>query len=249
MTGVRVRSHRLGLVVAVSLLALAGCSSSKKTATTATTATSSGSGATATTAAASGTGASGSSNESAKLGSIAESVKAGEQATYKAVYTYSGEGANGPITIEQAPPKSLFKTGQSEAIDTGTATYYCSTAGTVTCISEGTGSANPLAGITQLFSPQSAESAIEAAQAEAAANVAGDNISFSTQSFGGVSADCVSLTAASQTGKYCVTKDGVLAYSGTATASFQLTSYTTNVSPSDFALPAGATIQTIPAIP
>jgi len=218
----------------VAALALAGCSSGKKSSSSATT--------TSTTAGASGGGG----IQSGQLSTIASSVEAGKQATYKAVYTYSGAGSNGPITIEQKPPKTLFKTSAGDLIDTGTTTYYCATTGTPTCLSVGTGTANPLAGLSDAFNPDTAVAAIQAAEAEGAAHVSGYNVSFSTQSFGGASADCVTVSSGSQTGKYCVTKAGVLAYEGTATASFQLTSYSTNVADSDFSLPAGATITTYP---
>jgi len=44
-----------------------------------------------------------------------------------------------------------------------------------------------------------------------------------------------------------VTKSGILAYEGSQGSSFQLTSYSTTVASSDFSLPAGATVQTLPS--
>jgi hypothetical protein len=228
----------LGLVAVLAMVAalLAGCGGGSKSSTTPTTVSGS-----ATTAA---TG--GSSDSSAQLSSLATAVKAGEQATFKAVYTYSGPGTTGPITIEQKPPKTLFSTSGGEVIGTGTTTYFCSTSsGKASCLS--TGTANPLAALAEVFSPESVLTAMQQAAAAEEAHTEGYNVTFSTQSFAGVSADCASVTGQGVTGKYCVTKDGVLAYGGTATASFQLSSYSTNVSESDFALPAGASTETIPA--
>lgn len=237
MTGGRTGSRRadarrgmVGAVVLVALAVVAGCGSSKKAASTTTTA---------------GSGAAG---QSSQLSAMASSIRAGEQATFKAVYTYNGAGASpGPVTIEQKPPKTLFKAGSAEIIGTGTATYYCSVQGTATCFS--TGTSNPLAAITQLFNPDNAATAIQEAEAAAAAHQVGYNVSFSTESFAGVSADCATVSSSSVTGKYCVTKSGVLAYSGTSSVSFELTSYSTSVSDSDFTLPAGASTQSIPSVP
>jgi hypothetical protein len=154
------------------------------------------------------------------------------------------------VTIEQKPPKTVFKSGEGEAIGTGTATYFCSTGSAqVTCVTGGTGSANPLAGITQLFSPESAVAALQTAQAQLAAKAQGYDVSFSNENFAGVGAKCVTVSASGQTGKYCVTKDGILAFAGTAAQNFQLSSYSTSVSDSDFSLPAGATVVTVPGAP
>lgn len=192
------------------------------------------------------TGSSGGGTDES-LSSFAQQIQSGVHTIFKAVYTASGAGTSGTYTIEQAPPKSLFKTSDGEVLATGSATYYCSTAAPVTCVNAG-GSAgvNPLAALTQVFSATPIENAIQQAEAEAAAHTQGFNASFSTQSFGGLSSDCVTLTSASQTAKYCATKSGVLTYSGTSTSSFQLTSYSSSPSPSDFQVPAGATVQTVP---
>ena len=234
------RGPVVGAVAVVALGALAGCGSSSKTTTNTTTnTTAAGGSGSATTAA----GVSGS--ESEHLSAMEASIKAGEQSTFKAVYTYNAAGQSGTVTIEQEPPKSLFIAGGGEVIGTGTSTDYCSTAGTPpTCFS--TGTSNPLASITQLFNPDNAATAIQTAEAAASAHAVGYNVSYSTQSFAGQSSDCATITSSSVTGKYCVTKGGILAYSGTSSDSFQLTSFSSSVSSSDFALPAGATTQTLP---
>jgi len=233
----RVRGTLVGAVALVALGALAGCGSSSKTTTNTTAA--GGSGSTTTAAGVSG-------SQSEQLSSMEASIKSGEQSTFKAVYTYNSSGQSGTVTIEQEPPKTLFIAGGGEVIGTGTSTDYCSTAGTPpTCFS--TGTSNPLAGITQLFNPDNAATAIQSAEAAASAHAVGYNVSYSTQSFASQSSDCATITSSSVTGKYCVTKGGVLAYSGTASDSFQLTSFSSSVSSSDFTLPAGATTQTLPA--
>ncbi|MGH9125914.1 MAG: hypothetical protein ACRDZ8_14480 [Acidimicrobiales bacterium] len=242
-SGLRVLSWPMAVVVVLAMAAGCGSSSPKTTGTTA-------AGTSATTGSSETTGSSGTtgSGTNESLGSLAQEIQGGAHTVFKAVYTYSGSGSSGmTVTIEQDPPKSVFKASGGEVLATGSTTYYCSLTGTATCVSTGsTGGVNPLAAITQLFSPTAALNAIQEAESEAAAHTAGFSQSFSTQSFGGLSADCVTLTSASQTGKYCVTKSGILAYEGTSTASFQLTSYTSNPSPSDFALPAGATVQSVP---
>lgn len=230
-------SRRAGAtaVALVALVALAGCGSGKSSSSTATTT----SGGSTTTAAGGGGG-----DQSAELSAIASSVKAGKQATFKAGYTYQGS-SSGTVTIEQKPPKSLFSTGDGEVISTGTTTYYCSTSGaTPTCLS--TGTSNPLAALSQLFAPDSAVNAIQAAEAQVAAHAQGYDVSFSDQSFAGQASKCVTLSGSGQSGKYCVTTGGILAYSGSASNSFTLTSYSGKVSDSDFALPAGASTVTLP---
>jgi hypothetical protein len=70
---------------------------------------------------------------------------------------------------------------------------------------------------------------------------------FSNQTIAGQSVQCVSGVKAGNTFKYCLTNSGVLAYAGGSTATgggaITLTSYSTSVSASDFALPPGATIE------
>lgn len=242
MTGFLVRPRRRGVLVmavgaALAMGALAGCSSGSKSTTSATTLPKGGGGA-STTVSAGG-------DQSKQLNDFAASIKSGKQATFKAVYTYSGSGSNGTVTIEQKPPKTVFMAGGGEVIGTGTTTYFCSTGGTTpSCLSSGT--SNPLAALSQLFNPDNAVTAIQQAESAAAAHASGYNVSFSTQSFAGLDAECVTVAAQSETGKYCVTKTGILAYSGTATENFVLTSFSGNVSDSAFDLPAGASTVTLP---
>lgn len=228
------------------LVALSGCGSSVSTKTTATTAA----GSTSTSSGGGGASGGGGGGQSDQLSSFATSVKLGENATFKAVYSYSGAGNPGTITIEQKLPKTLFKSAAGEVIGTGTATYFCSTSsGPPTCYGGASGSTNPLASVSQLFSSQSVVSVLQAAQAQIAAKAQGYDVSFSTQRFAGVDANCVTVTANALGGKYCVTKDGILVYGGTTGQIFQLTSFSANVSDRDFSLPPGATTVTFPAAP
>ncbi len=150
------------------------------------------------------------------------------------------------MTIEQSPPKSVFESKGGSVIDTGTATYFCSTTSTpATCISEG--ASNPLASLVALFSPATVLAGLKEAQAEADAHAAGYNLSFSSGSYAGQSTTCANISGAGNTAKYCVTKQGILAYVSSNGGTFSLTSYSSSPPAGDFAIPAGATVDTIPA--
>ena len=71
-------------------------------------------------------------------------------------------------------------------------------------------------------------------------------MSASSATFAGQSATCVSVTAQGKAGKYCVTKQGILAYAGTSSGYFELTKFVASPPASLFQLPAGATTVTIP---
>lgn len=230
-------ARRCGVAVLVAGgLALAGCSSSPSSNTT------------TTSAGASGSGASGGSTAS-QLQALTAAVQAEEHGTYKAVYTAVQNGQTQTVTFEQEPPKSYFSTSGGSVIDTGTTTYFCSdSSGQQACVST-SGSTNPLAGLLQLFSPATAISALQQAETEAAAHIAGVSVSFSSATFAGQDATCVTASNNGQSGKYCVTRSGLLAYEGANGNSFSLTSFSASVTESDFAPPAGASVQTIPSIP
>ncbi|HXQ60554.1 MAG TPA: hypothetical protein VN799_10655 [Acidimicrobiales bacterium] len=222
-------------------LVLAACSSSTNTAATTTTASPGG-----TPSATTSAGSSGGSSLSSRIGALSAQVQAAEKTTFKAVYTTTGSGSNQTVTIEQSPPKSVFaaSSGGSD-INTGTTSYFCSTSnGQDTCYNAG--ASNPLASLAAIFSPATVITELKAAQTQAAAHAAGYDVSFSTQSFAGQSATCATFTASGMNVKYCVTTQGVLAYAGSNSGSFTLTSYSSSPPASDFAVPAGATVVTIP---
>jgi hypothetical protein len=156
------------LGVALFALVIAACGSSSPTASTSST-TAPGASAGATTTS---TAPAGGTSLSSKIGALSSQVQAAEKITFKAVYTTTGSGSNGSVTIEQAPPKSAFSSSGGSEINTGTASYFCSNAnGQTTCYSAG--ASNPLSALTALFSPATALTELKAAQAEAVAHAAG----------------------------------------------------------------------------
>jgi hypothetical protein len=241
------RSRTLAVLAAAGVagLLLAACSSSTPTASGTT--TTSGSGATTTSSSSSSSG--GGSSASA-LHSLSSSVQAAEHATFKAVYTSQSSSGSQTITIEQKPPKSVFGTGTTSVINDGTHTYVCTpTGGSTQCIEESTGS-NPLSSLATLFSPQSLLTVFQQAEAQAAAHAAGYTLTFSDGTYAGQHSKCVSATGGpSGGGKYCITDSGILAFVQSTSTTFQLSSFTGSPADSDFAIPSGATIETIPSIP
>lgn len=235
-----------GVIVLVGLVligvVLAACSSSTSPTAGTTTTTTAASSAT--------TNASGAaSNALSKLQGLSSTIQAAEKKPFKAVYTItSANAATQTVTVEQSPPKSAFGTKSGDVIDTGTASYYCTTTSTPpTCLSAGT--TNPLASLVAVFSPETVLAGLREAESEADAHAAGYNVSFSSGTYAGQGATCANLsglTGTDSTVKYCVTNSGVLAYVSATSGTFSLTSYSSSPPASDFALPAGATVETIP---
>jgi hypothetical protein len=190
---------------------------------------------------------SGATSSASKLDALSSSVQAGEKLTFKSVYTVTTASKTEIVTVEQSPPKSVFSTNDGSVIDTGTASYFCSAGATPTCLDSGI--SNPLAILSDIFNPATVLSGLKDAQAQAAANAAGYTISFSSGSYAGQSTTCATINGSGNTAKYCVTKQGILAYVSTTGATFALTSYSSSPAASDFALPAGATVMTVPATP
>jgi hypothetical protein len=252
----RARQSTFGVACLIGLLltgvVLTACSSSPNSAATTTsgasaTTSSGGSATTASTSSSSGGG----SSDASKIQSLSSTVQAGEHATFKAVYTtHSTTAPSQTITIEQMPPKSVFGSTSGSVINDGTHTYFCSSSsGQEQCVSESGATGNPLASITAIFSPATVLSEFQAARSAAAAHALGYGFSFSSETYAGVPTKCVNFTHAAQTVKYCVTDSGILAYASSAGNTFELTSYTSSPAASDFALPSGATVITVPSIP
>jgi hypothetical protein len=243
MKRLRSNEHRRSAIVLIGAfmaLSLAACSSSPSNSSATT--TTSGSSAATTTSAASGGGG---GSLASKLADLSKSLQTAETASFKAVYTATDNGQTETLTFEQDPPKSFFEGTGGEVIDTGTATYFCSTSGTVSCLSST--SEDPLASLLTLLSPKTAIDSLQAAQSALAAKVAGYSATFSSQTFAGQAATCVTVSATTGSGKYCVTGTGQLAYVSTSPSQvFQLTSYSSSVDSSDFGLPPGATVVTVP---
>jgi hypothetical protein len=73
-------------------------------------------------------------------------------------------------------------------------------------------------------------------------------VAFSDSTYAGLQAKCLHYTSASQTVTYCVTDSGILAYAQSPGGTFELTGFSSAPPASDFALPAGATIVTVPNV-
>lgn len=227
-----------------SLLALAGIclaacgSSSSSVATTATTHSPS-----------SNTSGNGVAHGS-KINSLVTAMQSGKHEIFKATYTSSDGGSSTNIvTIEQAPPKSAFVTGGESFIDTGSSTYMCASddsSGTPSVTCQNVGSSNPMAGMMEIFSPSTIVGELQSMQGIFAEHLAGYSISTSSRTYAGQPSTCVTLKTGTTSTTYCVTASGILSYVNSGSSVFELTSYTTNVSASDFEIPAGATVQTFP---
>ena len=237
---VRIRGGSgVAAMLALGALGLVACSSSTKT-------TSVRLASSATTKPGATSGGSGGSDQASQIAALSASVQAAEHGTFKAVYTSTTNGTSDTVTIEQKPPKSVFASKGGSAINDGTKTYFCSTSGAGASCFSSAGGTNPLAALVQLFSPATAITAFQQAQTQIAARVSGYSVTFSSQTFAGQASTCVNINGQGQAGKYCVTKSGILAYEGTATSNFQLTSFSSVVADSDFSLPAGASVVTLP---
>lgn len=242
------RSITIVVMLAVTGLALAACSSSPA-------ASNNNSGSTTTStsgapAATTSTTANPGSSALSKLAALSQSVKTAKGGTFDLTYaeTSSTSASNNTFKFEQMPPKYLFGvSGATPAtiIDTGSGAYSCSTqGGHPVCISFGTD--NPFGALLGVITGATVETQLNSLQSGLAGKLAGVSASFSSQTFAGQSAQCVSGVKGADSFKYCITQSGVLAYAGGSTAtgggSLSLTSYSTSVNPSDFSLPAGATI-------
>jgi hypothetical protein len=184
-----------------------------------------------------------SSVSAAQLKALSKAVNKEKHLTFEATYTSVAGGQTQTVTIAQAPPKSYFSAGQGAVISTGSTSYYCSTSGgTQSCLSAS--GANPIAGLETLFSPAAAITALNGYQQSVAAHVSGVKISESSGSFAGQAATCVTATAHGQTGKYCVTKQGILAYAGAPNRGtyFQLTKYSKSPPSSLFTVSSASTV-------
>ena len=232
------------LCVALASLVLAACGGStpSSSATTATSvASGTGSSSPATTTSPSGAA----SSTASRLATLSQSLQEAETAPFKATYSATDSGKTETITFEQDPPKLAFVTTGGEVVDTGTATYFCSTAAPATCLSSST--EDPLSSLLDALSPKTAVASLQSAQSALAAKTAGYDASFSSQTFAGQAATCVTVSEPVGSEKVCVTGTGQLAYVSTSPSQvFELTGYSGTVSASDFAVPAGATIETVP---
>jgi hypothetical protein len=227
-------------------MALAACGSSNSGSGSST--TSPGGGGSSTSTGSGGSTAStnpGGQVSSAKLAAIAAAVKRESTATFK--LTYLSTTAAGPrqITLEQAPPKQRFVFGMAQAIFDGTTTYMCTTSALSAPVCQKS-STNPFVSQMSLYTGTAALAAMTGWKQQIASGLTGYHLNYSTQSFAGQSAQCVTWSYRGTTAKYCVTDSGILAYSGlsrgTTHDSVQLTAYSSSAPASDFALPKGAKV-------
>jgi hypothetical protein len=235
------RITRLSLVAGLAAfgLGLAACGSSSPSASSTTTST---------TTTAPDVGQPGAQTSSQQLESLTSLSTNAKTATFKAVYTYTASGKTQTITFAQAPPKYLFQVGTSGlTVNDGSKTYYCAASH---CLAS-TSSSDPLLSISTLFNGTTFADSVRAYTVTAAALAAiGVTLTFSTASHAGVASKCVHVTdskTGSKTFTWCVAaQSGLMDYWSAGTSSFALTSFTTSPPASDFTVPAGYTIVTIP---
>jgi hypothetical protein len=183
---------------------------------------------------------------SSNINALTKELNNGKKISFEAVYKSTEGGQNETITIAQAPPKTYFSSGGGSVIGTGTKTYYCSgSAGSTSCLSAGT--ANPFANLETLFSPATALAEFGEAKEGLVSRALGIKVSESSATIAGQASTCVTVTVHGNGGKYCVTKQGILSYSGAGKNYFELKSFTKSPSSSLFNLPAGATTETLPS--
>jgi hypothetical protein len=186
-----------------------------------------------------------------KLEQIASSAQSESKATFKLTYSWKESTTSGEVTLEQKPPDQAFSTGAGKVVSNGQKTYYCSTASSpVICVKYGSATSSPLGSVLRVYSSAFYVSEIKDWQNLVTAGISGYKASFSTATFAGQPSQCVSWSYKSENAKYCVTDKGILAFVGGTSSSktytFTLTNFSTNVSTSDFSVPKGAKIVSVP---
>jgi hypothetical protein len=232
----------IGLLVVGSVLS--ACSSSTNSSTNKTTTT-------ARSPTTTSSGSSSGSSDASQFQALSSEVQAGQHATYGATYiSKTAGGTSQTITFEQKPPKSVLSTPSGSVINDGTHTYFCSTSGgKQQCVSDSLAGANPYAALANLFDPTTLLNEFHAAETAAGSHALGYSADFSNSTYAGLHARCVRYTSSSsQSVKYCVTNSGILAYTESAGATFELSGFSAAPPASDFTLPAGATVITIPNV-
>ncbi len=174
-------------------------------------------------------------------------LKNSQNAPYSVTYALSGSAAAaGSFTYEQSPPKYRLTLSSVSVIETGSTIYLCtgSSVGEICTVDTGT---NPLASVEQAFSPSTVIPKLTTLKTELAAKTAGVTITTSSATYASQPSTCLSYVQAGLTSKYCATDSGVLAYASNGSTTLTLTSYSSTVAASDFALPKGATLESLPA--
>lgn len=181
--------------------------------------------------------------------SLSDLAAKGKTANIKITYKVTGEGDNSSFTLIQRGNDSVEKFGNSALYNVAGKTTTCSGTGSdITCTSIGSlgGAANPLGAMFTAYTGLLTNSAYRSYLG---------NANVSDQTIAGRSAKCVSVSggiAASVgvTGTVCVdSQTGVLLKAAGSAAGHSGSLEATSVgspSDSDFQLPKGATVQTIP---
>jgi hypothetical protein len=208
-----------------------------------------------------------------QLKTLENNINNAKKLTYLVTYESVSGGKTSTVTIAQSQGKSNFSTSDGgSVIGTGKKTYFCqpnsgnsgstgnsgnsgnsgttttTKAGGVQCTSEN--GTSPLLGLEAAFSPTALLGVLNQDKSAAVARALGINVTTSSQTIAGQPTTCISATVHHQSGKYCVTKQGLLAYVGSSTGTvFKMTKYSSKPPASLFVLPAGATTVTTPSIP
>ena len=218
--------------------------------------------------------ASAKSTSAPNLKALTNDINHAKKLTYYAQYTHVSGGRKSTVTIAQSPPRTYFSTSSSSVIINENTTVYCSLNSVSTSISGNSGNsgnsvttsnsgnsgsksskqrcltekgANPLLGVEDDFSPTVALGALAEAKEGLVSKLLGIKVSSSSASFAGQPSTCVTVSVHGKVGRYCVTKQGILSYSGSSSSDyFELTKYSPKPPASLFAPPAGATTVTVP---
>lgn len=183
-----------------------------------------------------------------QLKALANRVSQSKKLTFEATYRTLGLGNNETVVIAQAPPKSLLSIASGLVVDTGTKTYYCtSNGGNDSCVAAGT--ADPFLGIEEIFSPAATLAAFAQAKEGLVSRSLGIKTIESSATIAGQASTCITVTVKGTADRYCVTKQGVLSYSGSRGDYFELTKYSASPRASLFRLPAGSYVAPLPTGP
>jgi hypothetical protein len=199
---------------------------------------------TTTTAAPGTTTTTASASSLSQVQALSSAASQGQSATFAATWTSTSNGTASSLTLAQSPPKSLFAANGEKIISTGTTTYICGSSGS--CVSEA--GANPLASIEGLYDGSTFRDTVEAWSSQSVLQAEGVTLTFTTGTYGGVASKCVNISkSGSNAGVWCVgNNSGILTYWAYGSSSFTLQSYSSSPPSSDFTVPAGDTITTIP---
>lgn len=158
-------------------------------------------------------------------------------ASYVCSKTETGSAATSSST------SSTSATGATGATTTTTTTTAPKT--TVVCIKEAAAD-SPLAGFLDLFSATTIVTEFNAAESSIDEHILGYSVKVTSQTIAGQASKCVTVKVSGVGYKYCVTSNGLLAYSGTGKEYFELKSFSKSAPASDFQVPSGAKIETVP---